>query len=215
MATRRYRSPLRAEQARRTRRKIRQAARACFEETGFVGATVEEIATRAQVSPATVYATFETKAGIVASMFEVMEEDAGLPARSVEILEEPDPRRQLELFVATNRDLFERGQSILRAAMDARSTPAVAALMAAGDANRRSGVDALVPGWHRAGVLRGDLGEREAIETMWLLTSVEEYLLCVDQLGWSGDRYERWLVDLLGLVLLGDDAVAGADGARP
>lgn len=37
---------------------------------------------------------------------------------------------------------------------------------------------------------------------MWLLTSVEQYLLAADTLDWSPDSYEKWLGDLLNQVLL-------------
>lgn len=52
--TRTYVSSLRTEQAATTRRRILEAAAACFTESGYSGTSLADIATRAGVSPATV-----------------------------------------------------------------------------------------------------------------------------------------------------------------
>lgn len=197
-----YSSPLRERQALETRRRIRDAARQLFEESGFATTTVAEIARRAGVSPATVYANYESKAGIVGSMLEHLEEAAGMSWRVPEMLAEDDPHRGLALFVAGNRAVFEAGHVILRAAMDSIGIPEVKALALAGDANRRRAVDMLLDRWRRAGAVRTDLSPARTAETMWLLTSVEQYLLATEVLGWSGDTYERWLRQLLEELLL-------------
>ena len=56
--------------------------------------------------------------------------------------------------------------------------------------------------WSRDGALRKELKPADAAERLWLLTSVEQYLLAIDVLGWSPDRYEQWLGDLLDQELL-------------
>lgn len=201
-----YHSPLREERADDTRRRIRDAARALFEEVGFTSATVTEIAQRAGVSQATVYAVYGSKPGIVAALIDGLEEGAEMGPRIAEMQEETDPRRVLALFAAGNRAVFERGRVILRAAYDAMGLAEVAELARAGDANRRRGCDALVTQIHAAGALR--LRPKVAAETMWLLSSVEQYLLATDVLGWSGDRYERWLTELLQHQLLTPSATA-------
>ena len=197
MTERSYSSPLREEQARDTRRRIRDAARQLFEESGFAATTITEIARRGGVAPATVYANFESKAGIVGSMLEELEEAAGMDWRIPQMVAEEDPHRCLVLFVAGNRAVFEQGHTVLRAAFDAMGLPEVRALALAGDANRRHAIDTLVGRWYEAGAIRPDLGLDLATETMWLLTSVEQYLLAADVLGWSGETYEQWLQRVL------------------
>lgn len=202
VTTKSYSSPLREEQARETRRRIRDAARRLFEQRGFAATTIAEIASLAGVAPATIYANFESKAGIVASMVEELEEAAGMEWRIPQMLAEDDPRSCLGLFVAGNRAVFEQGHVILRAAYEAVGIPEVRALLLAGDANRRAGIDTLVTRWHERRAISSDLGPSEAAETMWLLSSVEQYLLATDVLGWSGDTYERWLRDVLERLVL-------------
>lgn len=197
-----YRSPLREARADDTRRRIRAAARELFEQVGFVPATVAEIARRAGVSDATVYAVYGTKAGIVAALVDDLEEGAELGRRIPEMLAEPDPARVLSLFAAANRAVFERGHVVLRAAYEGRGLPEVAVLLEGGDANRRRGCDALVERLAAARALRPGLDSTTAAEAMWLLSSAEQYLLASEGLGWTGERYEAWLTELLHLQLL-------------
>jgi AcrR family transcriptional regulator len=207
----RYSSPLREAQARQTRARIRDAARALFAERGFDPTTIAAIAERAGVSAATVYATFESKAGIVADLLEALEHEVDMPGRVATIMEETDPRLQVRLFVASNRAMFENGVDVLRAAAQALGTPEVAALKRAGDANRRRGCDAIARALAAADALVTGLDPSQAAEQMWLLSSLESYLSAVDALGWPADRYERWLDGTLAQVLLRDNHDGGDD----
>lgn len=202
MSTRSYRSPLRDAQADATRGRIGDAAQTLFEEVGFGAATVTEIARRAEVSPATVYAVFESKAGIIGALIGRLESAAGMDWRIPEMMGEEDPHRSLRMFVAGNRAVFETGHAVLRAAFDAIGTPEVKRLVDAGDANRRRAVHTLVGRWHRQGALRPGVGTKRATDTVWLLSSPGQYLLATDVLGWSGNVYERRLYELLSEAVL-------------
>lgn len=169
---------------------------------GFSAATVAQIARSAGVSTATVYAAFDSKAGIISALLSRLEEEAGMEWRIPEMLAEENPHRSLRLFVAANRAVFEAGHGILRSAFDAIGIPEVKRLIESGDANRRRGVSTLVGNWHRHGALRSGLGPKRATDTMWLLTSAEQYLLATDVLLWSGATYERWLSEILDESLL-------------
>jgi AcrR family transcriptional regulator len=200
--SRSYRSTLREEQANETRRRIRASARKLFADQGFAETTIAQIAEDAGVAPQTVYAVFGSKGGIVGAMLEDLEESADLDTWVTRMMAEEDPHRQLRIFVSWIRTLFEKGAPILRAALAARSEPDVAAFAERGDQNRRSGTTRLSQIWSRKGVLRKELDSTDAAERLWLLTSVEQYLLATDMLGWSPDRYEQWLGDLLDRELL-------------
>jgi AcrR family transcriptional regulator len=197
-----YHSSLRAEQARQTRLRIRQAARELFAQKGFAATTIDAIATHAGVSSATVYAAFESKAGIVSAMLEDLEETVDIGGLLQEVFTEPDPRRQLRLFVAAHCALFEGGADILRAAMQAAQSPEVAAMAERGDANRRGVINQLVRQWKQVGALRPGLTVADAGDRMWLLTTVGGYLTAVDRLGWSSERYDSWLADILEAEIL-------------
>jgi AcrR family transcriptional regulator len=197
-----YRSTLREERARDTRLRIRKSARKLFAAYGFFETTIAQIAADAGVAPQTIYAVFGSKGGIVGEMLEDLEESADLDTWVAKIIAEADPHCQLRIFVSMNRTLFEEGAPILRAAMAARSEPDVAAMAERGDANRRFGTTQLTQMWSHNDVLRNGLEATDAAERLWLLTSVEQYLLATDGLGWSPDRYQQWLGDLLDQELL-------------
>jgi AcrR family transcriptional regulator len=201
-----YHSSLREEQARQTRLKIREEARKLFVSQGFARTTIAEIAAAAGVSPATLYATFESKAGIVSAMLEDLEEGIELGPRLRQVFAEPDPREQLRLYLSAHCDLFSNGADVLRAAMQAIGTPEVAALNEEGDQHRRELIEMLTTQWNEAEVLRPGLTPEAATDRLWLLTTVEGFLSAVDRVGWTTDEYESWLSDLAEMEILGPRA---------
>ena len=62
--------PTRKEKAAATRRRMLDAAHACFVERGYPGTTMAAIAERAGVAEQTLYFTFHTKAGLLGEVFE-------------------------------------------------------------------------------------------------------------------------------------------------
>jgi AcrR family transcriptional regulator len=197
-----YRSELREQQAKETRRRIRAAARELFGKRGFASTTVADIARAAGVSAATVYVAYESKAGIVTAMLEELEEGVEIGPRLGAMFAEADPRRQLRLFAEAHCGLFESGGDVLRAMVRAVESAEVAALAERGDGHRREVIAELTRRWGRAGVLRRGLTASDAAERMWLLTTVEGFLAAVDRLGWTAERYRRWLGDLLEAEIL-------------
>lgn len=197
-----YRSPLREERAQDTRRRIRQSAGRLFAERGFAATTIAQIAEGAGVSVQTVYAIFGGKPGIVGAMLEELEQAGGIDERIPAMIAEPDPRKQLRMFVAFNRAAFERGAPIVRAVIEAKGDAQVAAIGQQGDARRREGTIGLAEMWVGKGASRAGLSAKEVANRLWLLTSAEQYLLAIDNLDWSPEEYERWLGDLLERELL-------------
>jgi AcrR family transcriptional regulator len=200
---REYRSSLREEQARQTRARIRAAARKLFTEEGFAATTIAAVAGRAGVSAASVYAAYGSKAGIVSAMVEEMEEAAGIGPRLSAVFAEPDPRRQLRLFIAAHTALFAGGVDVLRAALRAVESPEVEALAERGDGNRRGVIESLVGRWAAAGALRPGLTREDAADRLWLLTTTESFLTAADRLEWTAERYEAWLGELAEREILG------------
>lgn len=188
---------MREEQARRTRSLIRGAARELFDERGFTSTPIGLIAEKAGVSSATVYAIYESKAGIVAAMVDELEQSVDMGRRLGELFAERDPRRQMQLWLGAHCALFEGGVVILRAAIGAAGTPEVAALMERGNSRRREVIQSLVGGWRALGALRHGLSADDATDTMFLMTTVEGYVAAVDDLGWAPIKYEAWLVEML------------------
>ncbi len=190
-----YRSPLRAERAADTRRRIAAAAKELFAERGFTGTTVASIAERANVSAPTIYATFGSKGAIIKALLERLEDDADARLWRERVSAEPDPHRKLEAFARWTGALFSTSTSVIAAAAVAGSDPALVELREEGDRHRREGLRVVVAAL--VGALRADLTERQALDRAWMLTGVELYLSATGGCGWSDAEYESWLAALL------------------
>lgn len=198
-----YRSPKRERQAQQTREQIIEAARRLFVRDGFAKTTVEAIAREAGVSAQTVYASVGSKRGIVPHLIERMEIEGGNEELRREMESSKEPRRQLRAIVHFNRRLFERGQDILKIAMETRVDPDVESFWQEGEARRREGQARWVRAWVEVGALRPGLDEREAADLLWALTGPDVYELFVTDCNWPGSRFEDWLFGTLESQLFG------------
>ena len=192
---RKYESKLRATRAENTRLRIQQATRKLIAASGFEGTTVTAIAEKAGVSAQTIYSVFGSKASIVASMLSHLEEEAG-EAETVEaLMAARDSRAQLQIFSEWIRRLFDMGGDVFSVAMESPNEPALAEIRQIGDERRLGGCQMLAGRWAEAGVLKDNADPESSAEQIWLLTSFETYLLYTKSLGWSSDRYAKWVAD--------------------
>src|SRR5262245_21799542 len=67
---RKYHSPLRADQAERTRRRILEAAFGLFVDRGYAGTTIAAVDGEAGVAPETIYLTLGGKRGLLEGVIE-------------------------------------------------------------------------------------------------------------------------------------------------
>lgn len=207
---RRYRSPLREQQRRETRRRIRDAAAALFLERGYPATTMEAVAAAAGVAADTVYAVFSSKRALLK---EVMDVTIAGDDRALAIAEreealaaqrEPDHRRQLAIFAAGFTDRMERARpldDVMRgaAAVDAE----VAALREdMQQRQRRQGMRMFIATLTASGPLREGLTEDDATTLLWTLASPEVHRLLRVDSGWTRERYRDWLQDTLVRTLL-------------
>src|SRR5256885_878945 len=113
-----YRSPLRAGQARSTRRALLEATAQLFAERGYVATSIDEIAQAAGVSRATVFTSVGGKPALLKAAYDIAvvgdDEDVPLVARprSVRIREEPNARRYLELYAELAAEISGRVATI-------------------------------------------------------------------------------------------------------
>jgi len=209
---RRYESKRRAEQAAQTRRDIVTVAGRRFRETGY-GVAMTAIAGEAGVAVETVYRIFGSKAGLFTAVVEALlaggASRAGVPVEERPairaIIDEPDPRRQVALYAATQPGIHRRVGPVLRALRDAKATdPELTRLWADLEAWRLEGQGRFVARLAERGVLRSGLPVWEAGDVVWTLCSLAVYDLLVLERGWTEERYEAWLVAVLTEQLLRD-----------
>lgn len=209
-ARRPYRSARRRAQVEQTRREIIAAAGKVFRAHGY-GAPMTAIAREADVAVETVYRTFGAKAGLFRAVVEALL--AGGTARAEVRIEdrpairamhaEPEPRRQVALYAATQPGIHRRAGPLLRALRDARATDLeLARLWDELESWRRDGQGRFVAVLAERGALRPDRTTEEAGDILWTLCSLAVHDDLVLGRGWSSERYEVWLSDTLARELL-------------
>jgi AcrR family transcriptional regulator len=187
---------LHAQREALTRQTILRAARELFAERGYAKTPVRLLAQRAGVVPQTIYATYGSKAGVLAGLPDLLDEEAGIVELFAARTKTDDPVELLGILARINRQIRERGGDIIKilrsgAAVD----PDIAKTMAEGHRRRRLGAEAVL-------ARIPDLPDRAAdIATALMADEICDIL--VDQCQWSYDDYENWLASALVTQLLG------------
>jgi AcrR family transcriptional regulator len=219
---RRYDTTRRQAQAAQTRQDILAAARQVFLEHGYTGATLAGIAQTAGVVVETIYRAFGSKAGLFKAVVEAAV--AGGAARAAvpveqrpaiqAVIEETDPRRQLELYAATQPGIHARLGPLFRLlAAAAAADPPLAEVWTQLEDQRLNGLRRFVQLLADRGVLAHGLSVEDARDVLWTLTSHAVHDLLVVQRGWSTERYRDWLATSLANALLSDtDEPVKGDG---
>jgi AcrR family transcriptional regulator len=208
--TRKYSSPVRDEQAARTRARILTAASDLFLERGYGRTTMQDIADAAGVARDTVHAVFGSKARVLTALIDLrLVPDASVASvtqtpDAQAVKDEVDQRRQIELFarfitgLSTElRPVFE----ILRTASAVE--PEMASVFAEMDRFRMKNMQTYAKWIAGRGPLR--VSTRRAGEIIWTLASPDVARMLCDELGWTQAQHARWLADTLTRTLLPDD----------
>ena len=208
--TRSYSSTLRADQARRTRRRIVDAAAELFAEHGYAGTTIDAIATAAGVSRKTVFDSVGGKAQLMklAYDFAIVGDDEPVPLADrpemKAMLAEPDYGRRLAMYASLVVRIDRRLSSAWRAFEGAAtSDPEAAKFYVAMVQQRRQAMREAAQMFADAGALRPDLDIEVAADLMWFYNDPSLYDKLVRQRGWSVDRFQAWLAEALQVQLLG------------
>lgn len=204
-----YNSSRRKAQANQTRLLIVEAARKLFSERGYNGATIEAIAQEAGVAPETVYAAFGNKREILSKLIDVsiVGDDKPIPLLQREgplsVQQEINPIRQIEIFAHDIQEIMHRMAPIFEIMrIAAKTEPDIADMLQQILASRYHGMEKFIEYLSSNTTLHKDLSKSEAAETVWAITSAELYTLLTVDRGWSGEKYEQWLVRTLTRLLL-------------
>ena len=198
---RRYHSPLRAEQADGTRRRVLAAARDLFLTHGYAGTTVAAVARAAGVSPDTIYVSLGGKQGLLEGVLSLARFDPEDPAqrdqahRRDEIGALQDPHQRLRRLAR-----ISPVHAVLRGAADGH--PFAAGLYAR-MLQLRLQIQTRNLKSYLGTSLRPGLTVKQAAERYSALLSPELYHLLTVEHRWTTPRYASWVTDLLDRDLLG------------
>jgi AcrR family transcriptional regulator len=203
-----YNSPLREEQARRTREQILGAARGTFREKGYGATTLADIAKAAGVAEPTVRATFKTKPNLVEHLLRlaVRGEDDELQLHQREafqqVLAAPDADTLLDRLADLAESLHKRSSDVMEIARGAAtSDPAIAEIYEQRPRARLTNQKAIAKRLAELGALPDGTSVETAADVLWLYTAPEIYRMLVIERKWSPNRYRTWFRAAVGTIL--------------
>jgi AcrR family transcriptional regulator len=212
-----YHSPRRQQQAAATRREILAAAQRLFEQQGYAATSMSEIAAEAGVALKTVYVAFETKSGVLRSLWNSLlrgdDEDTPVSEQRWyrDVLDEPDPERQLRRNArnsATGKQRIGAVADVIRSA--APIDEDIAALWSRIQTEYHGNQRAIVESLAAKKALRRGLGIDRAADILWTINHPSVWQLLARERGWSAEDYERWSGDLACAQLLRPSQATGS-----
>ncbi|MCU1658516.1 MAG: putative TetR family transcriptional regulator [Pseudonocardiales bacterium] len=204
-----YSSPLRDEQAARTRRAVLAAARELFLAQGYGATTLDQVASLAGVSKPTVFAAVGNKQTLLAAVRDVAlagdDEPVSVEERpAVQLIRaEPDPYRVVELL-ARHVTAVGRRYALLDDVVHgaaASGEPGLRELWETSEKQRLVAARRTVADLGRKGSLRDGLDPHSAADELWLLMAPSLYHRLVHVRKWSTRRFESWLAERLTRLL--------------
>lgn len=207
--SRRYHSPLRAEQARETRQRILAAARELFLQGGYAGTTVVAVAEAAGVSPDTIYGSLGGKRGLLEGVAAAAMPDPGDEGQleqqraAADIDAISDPRQRLRRMVERSCRRLARTSPVHAIIRSADEGDGFTGRLKTTMLKRRLEYQARNVRAHLGAALRPALTPEDACQRYSALACPELYHLVTVEMAWPPERFEAWLIDLLTADLLG------------
>lgn len=203
-----YHSPLRADQAQQTRRRILESARRLFSDRGYAGTTVAAVAEDAAVSPETIYLSLGGKRGLLEGVMDITGPHDSVADDEkwwLMVARQPLASERLDSMAEYSCRILARTRPIHAIIRGAADKEAFAAAL-----GRRLLTERLTNQTERirkylGGALRPGLSMAQAGERYCVLASPELYHLLTVELGWTAEQHRTWLTRLLRIELLGSD----------
>jgi AcrR family transcriptional regulator len=186
----------RDEYAAATRQAILDAARKLFAERGYFATKVDDIAAKARVAPATVYAVTGGKYGLLTELIKIWTTDPVVEATTTHIDEMTDPVAIINELAAASRGMREQYEDIMRVVLaTAPHDEAVAAELKAATSVYRKAFIPIAERLAKLGVLRRGVDVAYTVDMFWFYFGYTSYFTLHDDNGWSYERAARWLAD--------------------
>jgi|GEM_PF-138961 len=200
---RRYDASKRREKAKEARARVLSAASQLFSKRGIDAVSFAEIAEKAGVSTASLYAQFRSKAGLLEALTHsiLLGPSYETAAKQAERLD--DPEEALRLTAAMACGIYQREHAemgLIRGA--AAYSPSLKKLEAGLEKIRRDLQEERARLIYRSNPALAELGLEKVRDVIWLYTSRDLYRMLVLERGWTSEEYERWLAGALIRTLL-------------
>ena len=213
VATSTRRPNARAEKARETRRRMREAALSLFREQGYAATPMQAIAERAGVAVQTLYFTFGTKRALLSEILDIAIAGDEEPIATLDrphiqaLLDNPDPVAQLRGQASITRRVYERLAPALEVVRGAATAdPDLAELWERNVRQRAIVMERFITALAAKAPLRDGVDYTTAVDIALLLQGPETYMFLTSQRAWSPEKFEQWLGSVLVSELLGPAA---------
>jgi len=199
---RRYRSPVREEQARRTRQAILAAARQLFAEQGYAATTIAQIAAAANVAVDTVYASAGPKPALFRLLMEtaISGTDQAVPAEQRNYVRQiraaATAQDKIRIYAGAVTQANTRLAPLHLVLRDAAAAaPELARIRDGISARRAANMRLFAQDLAATGQLRPGLDPEEVADVVWSMNSAEYFTLLVRERDWDPARFAAWLAD--------------------
>ena len=119
------------------------------------------------------------------------------------VIEEPDPRRQLHAYAATQPGVWSRVGPLLRVLDEAAAgDEELAKLRTAHENQRHAGLHRFAELLAERNALRPDITTDRAADILWTLCAQATFEALVTARGWTHSQYREWLGNTLSDALL-------------
>ena len=194
----------RAEKARATRRRMREAALRLFREQGYAATPMQAIADEAGVAVQTLYFTFGTKRALLSEILDIAIAGDEEPVATLDrphiqaLLDDPDPVAQLRGQARVTRTVYQRLAPALEVVRGAATAdPDLAALWERSIQQRATVMERFIAALAAKTALRDGMDQATAVDIALALQSPELIMFLTGQRGWSPEKYEQWLANAL------------------
>ena len=207
---RKYDSRRREKSAAATRERVLRTATTLFARRGIDAVTINELAERAGVSGATVYALFKSKEGVIRALVERVIFGSSYQAAIERLDAEKDPVAQIRMTASVARAIYE-GEAVELGLLRGASSFSVALRKMEHELEKKRFAlqEARVTKLYAAKKGNETLSIEKARVLLWMYTSRDVYRLLVQEGGFSPDDYEQWLAGTL------VDALVSSRASKP
>jgi AcrR family transcriptional regulator len=207
---RRYRSAVREEAARRTRRAIVLAAESMFSERGYGGTSLSDVAAAAGVARPTVTAVFGSKPRLLEEVVNqaLAGDDEPVPVADRSwfrpVWEAQTPHELLVAYALVSTVIGARAARLFEVVRRASDTSTdVADLWVSIQRNRRVGARMVVEQLRSLGPVDRWSGDERAVDALWVFNDPPHYNTLVGHCHWSEPEFTAWLAARMQNALLG------------
>jgi len=196
-------SELRTQAADATKDRVLGSARALFARHGIDRTTITQIAEKAGVASSTVYALYKSKEGILRGLMSGALFGERFVAARNELEGVTDPVKLIALSAHVARAIYEGEAKELGLMRGASAfSPAVRKLEQEFEKLRLEMQEERVALLFARKRQKKGLSIDEARRILWMYTSRDVYRMLVQESGWTPDRYQEWLSEMLVVALV-------------